>query len=227
MGESPSSVLTEPPAVAPEAPTRSRWRRRAVASLVVVAMAAGVAWFWASSSSLTSWSMIGAPSGMQVLDDGIETTKWLQTSEDGAVFFTVRNDGRFPMVLGVLPGEDESYWVGPHRRIGLAPVDWRVGSIPGWPDAPEVSSTLTLQPGDEAYVVYRVLYPSRCLQSKPLAHTPSYYYAETVTLSTSTLGRTTETVVPLPYPVYTPSIVNIECTPEDFAALDARYPVQQ
>jgi hypothetical protein len=164
---------------------------------------------------------------MQELDDGIETTRWLQTSEDGAVYFTVRNDGRFPTVLGVPPGGDESYWVGPHRRIGLASVDPRVGGIPGWPAPPELSSTLTLQPGDEAYVVYRVLYPSRCLQADALAHNPSYYYAETVTLTTSTLGRTTETVVPLPYPVYTPSIVNGECTPEDFAALDARYPGQQ
>jgi hypothetical protein len=227
MGESPSSVLTEPAPVAPEPPTRSRWRRRIVAALVVLAVVAGAVWFWASSSSLTSWSMIGAPSGMQTLEDGIDDTKWLQTSEDGAVYFTVRNDGRFPMVLGVPPGEDESYWVGPHRRIGLAPVDWRVGMIPGWPAAPEVVDTLTLQPGDEAYVVYRVLYPSTCLQKDALAHNPTYYYAENVTLSTSTLGRTTETVVPLPYPVYTPSIVNSECAPEDFAALDARYPAQQ
>ncbi|MGD9954981.1 MAG: hypothetical protein AB7O74_09065 [Candidatus Nanopelagicales bacterium] len=226
MGESSSSVLTEPAPVAPEPPTWSRGRR-AVAALVVLAVAAGAVWFWAGSSDVSSGSMIGPGSGMQELSDGIEQTKWLQTSEDGAIYFTVRNDGRFPMVLGVPPGEDESYWVGPHRRIGLAPVDLRTGGIPGWPAVPELSSALTLQPGDEAYVVYRVLYPSRCLQVDALAHNPTYYYAENVTLSTSTLGRTTETVVPLPYPVYTPTIVNIGCTPEDFAVLDARYPVQQ
>jgi hypothetical protein len=164
---------------------------------------------------------------MQPLEDGIDQTKWLQTSEDGAVYFSIRNDGRFPMVLGVPPDEDESYNVMPRRRVGLAPLDWSVGTIPGWPDGPELASTVTLQPGEEAYVVFRLLYPSACLQQDALARNPAFYVYETVSLTTSTLGRTTEAAVPLPYPIYTPSIVNSDCAPEDFAALEARYPVQQ
>lgn len=220
-------MLVDQPSAAATETAHPRRRARVVAALVVVAVVAGAVWFWASSSSLASGSVVGAPSGMQPLEDGIDQTKWLQTAEDGAVYFSVRNDGRFPMVLGVPPGQDESYWAGPHRRVGLVPVDWRIGGIPGWPAAPELSSTLTLQPGDEAYVVLRVLYPSRCLQSDALARNASYYVDDRVALTTSTLGRTTETVVPLPYPVYTPSVINGACGIDDFAVLDARYPVQQ
>lgn len=227
MGESPSSVLTAEPPVAPAVPARSPWRRRIVAALLVLAVVVGAAWFWASSSSLRSGSVVGGPEGIQPLDDGISQTKWLQTSEDGVVWFSIRNDGRFPVVLGVAPGQEQTYWVGPHVRIGLAPLDPTEGTKPGWPGTLEVSRTVTVQPGGEAYVVYRVLYPSKCLQSDALAHNPSYYINNRVTLTTSTLGRTTETVVPLPYPVYTPSIVNGDCVPEDFAALDARYAVQE
>ncbi len=199
---------------------RGAWIR-AGAVLAVVALVG--AWFWASSPRLVPGNVVGRVSGLEELTDGISTTKWLLTDDIGVAEFTIYNDGPLAVTIAAAESQDYDGWLGPRQYTRFAPASERLDPLEStaWAD---LSPSVTIEPGGQAWVVLSTVYPAKCQQALRPDGGNSAYFNTAVQLDVSSLGRTSTVSYELPYPIYIVRPGNTNCTEADFVGLDALFP---
>ncbi|MFN8158536.1 MAG: hypothetical protein U0R68_14055 [Candidatus Nanopelagicales bacterium] len=194
--------------------TTARVRRRLVViGSITVAIALLVAlWWWQSTPYVAQGSTVGPSGGTVVVDDtdpfaATGSQIWRQTQPAAWAAWSVYNDGRYAVTLTQEPAPNYPNAM-PRRSVQFLPGRADGGSPDGLFGATPtgLQDSVTIEPGQEGFLVAEVFYPGSCLVSDPSAAVqgPTYEW-ETVSVDARVLGRTTTLTLPLPQRLDTPT----------------------
>jgi hypothetical protein len=206
--------------VAPPGQTVVGWRPRTViASLVAVLAVVGLVlgFLAVTRPIILPGSVITAGHGITPLTDGLETTRWVQTTQRAFVSFTVRNAGdrtvTLTSALDPQPGPNAM----PRQSLGFLADVPPYGGVPPTLETADPSGLLTsivVEPGAEVYVVLKVYFP--CIAPLSDLARSTRYQVGGVPVTATVLGRSTALDIPLPYQLEVPRDSQRECTAELF-----------
>jgi hypothetical protein len=197
----------------PDAP-RGGWRPRTViVSILVVVLVAGavVAYAVRSTPHVVSGSIILPGHGVRQLSDGVDVTRWEQTSDHAWVAWTVRNDGPDTVTLSSPVDPDPLPNVMPRLTTGFLPFPPPFGGTPpqlattSAATVADLQQSISVASGEEVYVVEEVFYPDACLLVGADAAAGARYFMSTVAAEVRALGRTTTIELALPWRLDTPT----------------------
>ena len=199
----------------PDTPTPSRdgWRPRTVIAtiLAILLLAAGVNFYVARSTPQVGPGSVILPGhGVKQLGDGIDVTRWEQTAGHSWVAWTVRNDGSSTVTLTSLGDWNPLPNAMPRLASGFLPNPLPYGGTPPQLEAAgakvaDLQQSISVEPGQEAYVVAEVFYPDECFFGGTNTTAGTRYSLGSVPVDARVLGRTTSIALPLPYPLDTPT----------------------
>jgi hypothetical protein len=190
------------------------WRPRSViaAILAVVLVAGAVAAYVARSSPrVVKGSVISGGHGVKELTDGIEVTRWEQTSGHAWVAWSVRNDGSDTVTLTSRGDPNAIPNAMPRLSSGFLPSPLPFGGTPPQLDGSagatvaDLQESISVEPGEEVYVVAEVFYPDACLVVGAAGSAGARYSLGSVPVDARVLGRTTGIDLALPRPLDTPT----------------------
>jgi hypothetical protein len=189
------------------------WRPRTViASILAVALAVAAVWGYVARSTphVVLGSTILGGHGVKELTDGVEVTRWQQTSGQAWVAWTVRNDGADAVILTAAGDPNLGPNVMPRLTSGFLAQLFPYGGTPpqldasAGPTVTDLQQSVSVEPGDEVYVVAEVYYPDSCLLRGAAVAAGGRYTIDGVGADARVLGRTTRVELPLPRPLETP-----------------------
>jgi len=199
----------------PDTPTPSRdgWRPRTVIAtiLAILLLAAGVNFYVARSTPQVGPGSVILPGhGVKQLSDGIDVTRWEQTAGHSWVAWTVRNDGSSTVTLTSLGDWNPLPNAMPRLASGFLPNPLPYGGTPPQLEAAgakvaDLQQSISVEPGQEAYVVAEVFYPDECFFGGTNTAAGTRYSLGSVPVDARVLGRTTSIALPLPFPLDTPT----------------------
>ena len=192
---------------------RRGWRPRTVISSIlgVLVLAGGVNFYLARSApQVVPGSIIAAGHGVKELSDGINVTRWEQTAGHSWVAWTVRNDGSSTVTLTSLGDWNPLPNAMPRLTSGFLPNPLPYGGTPPQLESAgakvaDLQQSISVDPGEEAYVVAEVFYPDECFFGGTNTAAGPHYSLLSVPVDARVVGRTTSIALPLPYPVDTPT----------------------
>lgn len=195
--------------------TRTRaWRRTAVSLVVVATLVVAAALWWTQSApQVVGGSEVGPSGGAERVavtdpsaDPDVEVYR--QTRSEAWTAWSVRNDGRYAVTLtagaptnpgpNVMPRTTVHFL--PSRPEGAGTPDGLMGATPVG-----LQDSVTIQPGEEGYVIGEVFFPAQCLSLGSDAPQGPTYTWMTTPVDARVLGRTSTLVLALPRRIATPT----------------------